>query len=310
MPIHIVYLSHGGRKYYDQTRFSVLTLLHLLLKQRRTDVRIVVYTDDPSTVPTHDLIACIPLTREQLADYRGPFDYVHRIKLMALKHAASHFKTPLLYVDCDTRWFALPDQAFALLHEGGRACMHVEDGHISATYFASYIKPLERFRAHLQSLGVSKVPSNQMMWNTGVIGVPAGAEHFFDKVLAVNDFLFERAKPRNWVETLALSLVAENEFEMFALGAKLHHYWNYSYEAPIYLAEVFADMGSDRSVERQAEYCALHDWSEARLKALQGAPEHMRRRRLNKWRNSIAKRKIDLRLMKARLLRLVASSRP
>ena len=34
-PLHVVYLSHGSRKYHDQTRFSVLTLLHLLLQQQR-----------------------------------------------------------------------------------------------------------------------------------------------------------------------------------------------------------------------------------------------------------------------------------
>ncbi len=37
MPVNVVYLSHGGRKYYDQTRFSVLTLLQLLLQQQRSE---------------------------------------------------------------------------------------------------------------------------------------------------------------------------------------------------------------------------------------------------------------------------------
>ncbi len=33
----ILYLSHGGQKYHDQTRYSVLTLLALLLEQNRND---------------------------------------------------------------------------------------------------------------------------------------------------------------------------------------------------------------------------------------------------------------------------------
>ena len=309
MPIHIIYLSHGGKKYYDQARFSVLTLLHLLLEQRRTDVRIVVYTDDPSTVPAHELVVCMPVTREQLAGYRGPFDYVHRIKLKVLEHAARHFGSALLYVDCDTRWLALPDDVFEQLRQGGRGCMHVEEGRINAKFFPTYAAALERFTPDLRSLGVTKSPSDLMMWNAGAIGVPAGAESFFAKALAVNDFLLPRIKPRNWVEQLALSLVAENEFAMSALGERLHHYWNYSYEAPIYLAQIFTDLGTDRSVEGEAQYCAQYDWCETQLKALQAAPEHKRRRRLNKWRGSIAKRKIDLRVMVSRLLKLGNLSR-
>lgn len=309
MPIHIIYLSHGGKKYYDQARFSVLTLLHLLLRQQRTDVRIVVYTDDPSTVPAHELIVCMPVAREQLADYRGPFDYVHRIKLKVLEHAARHFGTALLYVDCDTRWLSLPDDVFAQLHRGGRACMHIEEGRIGTAFFPTYVSALERFAPELRALGVTQARRDLMMWNAGAIGVPAGSERFFAKALAVNDFLLPRVKPRNWVEQIALSLVAEDEFDMSELGEPLHHYWNYSYEAPIYLAQIFADFGIDRSVESEARYCGQYDWSESRLKALQAAPEHKRRRRLNKWRGSIAKRKIDLRVAMSRLLRFGRPSR-
>lgn len=309
MPVHIVYLSHGGKKYYDQTRFSVLTLLHLLIEQNRTDVRIAVYTDDPSTVPEHEFVTCMPLTRAQLSAYRGPLDYVHRIKLMVLRDAARHFGSALLYVDCDTRWLALPDDIFAQLQQGGRGCMHVQEGRFDANFFSTYMAAIERFAPQLRALGVRNLRSDLMMWNAGAIGAPAGSESFFAKVLEVNDFLLERVKPRNWVEQLAVSLVAESEFEMIALGDRLHHYWNFSCEAPIYLARIFDEMGSGRSVESQAQYCAQLDWSLAELKALQAAPEHKRRRRFNKWRNSIAKRKIDLRVMIARLRKLRSLSR-
>jgi hypothetical protein len=309
MPTHIIYLSHGGKKYYDQARFSVLTLLHLLVKAQRTDVRIVVYTDDPSSVPAHALIDCMPLTKAQLRAYRGPLDYVHRIKLKVLEHAARHFGTALLYVDCDTRWLALPDDILALLQRGEGAVMHIEEGQIGAAFFPHYAAALARYRTQLHALGVAQVPTDLMMWNAGAIGAPAGAESFFAKVVAVNDFLLERVKPRNWAEQLAVSLVAMDAFKLHALGAPLHHYWNYSYEAPLYLAELFAKMGTGLSTEREAEYCAGVAWDEARLKALQAAPEHKRKRRRNKWRGSIAKRKVDLRVLIARLTRFVRRSK-
>lgn len=309
MPVHIVYLSHGGKKFYDQARFSVLTLLHLLIEQNRTDVRIAVFTDDPSTVPEHELVTCMPLTRAQLSAYRGPFDYVHRIKLMVLRDAARHFGTALLYVDCDTRWLALPDDVFAHLQQDGRGCMHVQEGRLNGSFFPTYMAAIERLAPQLRALGVQNLRTDLMMWNAGAIGTPAGSESFFVKALAVNDFLLERVKPRNWVEQLAMSLTAESEFDMIALGDRLHHYWNFSYEAPIYFARIFAEMGSGRSVESQARFCAEHEWSIAELKALQAAPEHKRRRRFNKWRNSVAKQKIALRVMIARLRKLGSLSR-
>ncbi|GLU35355.1 hypothetical protein WKR88_27870 [Trinickia caryophylli] len=302
MPIHVIYSSFGGRKYHDQTRFSVLTLLHLLLEAKRTDIRIVVYTDAPATVPKHDLVISMPFTAQQLAEFRGPLEYVHRVKVAMLQHAAKHFGTALLYIDGDTRWRELPNDVFEQLALGNNIYMHVDEGRLSEQFFPSYFHALENLRAPLQSFGMQFGTPDLTMWNAGVIGVPAGSDAFLARVLAVNDFLFPRLTPRNWVEQLAWALAVAERDDVVALGDKLHHYWNYSYEAPIYLAEIFSGIDENWSVERQAEYCAKYDWSEARLKELVAAPEHKRQRRLKKWRASIQKRKMGLRIRFSQLL--------
>ena len=134
-----------------------------------------------------------------------------------------------------------------------------------------------------------------------VVGASAGMVAFFETALRVNDFLLPRVEARNWTEQLAWSLVACDGRQPLALGDALHHYWNYSYEAPLYLAEVFAGMAPDWDVARQAEFCGEFAWDEARLKTIQADPEHKRQRRRNKLRNSIAKRKVDWRILLARL---------
>lgn len=303
-PLHIVYLSHGSRKYHDQTRFSVLTLLHLLLQQQRQDVRIVVYTDDAAEVPAHPLIRAIVLQRHELAAFRGPFDYVHRIKLNVLRRASQELDGALLYVDCDTRWLHLPDALFARLRgEGGSApvcCMHVPEGAFSEQFFADYYRFVQHKQPQLQALGIADT-SRLLMWNAGAIGLPAGSTAFFDDVIRTSDYLFTRVVPRNWVEQFALSLVACSRYEMVALDAALHHYWNYSYEAPLYLAAFFDAQPAGQPVEALAAACASHDWREDELKRLQAAPEHKRQRRRNKLRNSLQKRRIDLKIAIARL---------
>lgn len=303
-PLHIVYLSHGGRKYHDQTRFSVLTLLHLLLQQQRQDVRIVVYTDDASQVPAHPLVQAIVLQRSELAAFRGPFDYVHRIKLSVLRRASRELDGALLYVDCDTRWLHLPDALFARLRgEAGGApvcCMHVAEGAFSEQFFPDYYHFVQHKQPQLQALGIADT-SRLLMWNAGAIGLPAGSTTFFDDAIRVSDYLFTRVMPRNWVEQFALSLVACSRYEMVALDDALHHYWNYSYEAPLYLASFFDAQPASQTVPALAAACATHDWREDELKRLQAAPEHKRQRRRNKLRNSLQKRRIDFKIAIARL---------
>lgn len=294
MALHIVYLSHGGKKYHDQTRFSILTLLHLLISQGRDDIRVAVYTDDPDSVPQHDLVKIFPLTAQQLRSYRGQFDYVHRIKLMVMQCACADLGTALMYVDCDTRWLSIPDQVFQALEQDGNCCMHVKEGVLGPAFFPEYRAAVSKHEACLRAFGLVDGLVLEM-WNSGVIGTPAGADAFYASALAINDYLLPRMRPRNWTEQLALSLAACSRYRMLELGDALHHYWNYSYEAPIYLQEVFSSMDSAWSVERQARYCAELEWDEARLRAIQAAPEHKQRRRRSKWRASIAKRKIDLR---------------
>ncbi|OWY38579.1 hypothetical protein CEK28_10765 [Xenophilus sp. AP218F] len=300
MAFHIVYLSHGGKKYHDQTRFSVLTLLHHLRAADRDDIRVAVYTDDPSAAPVDPLVRIIPLTAAELRAYRGRFDYVHRIKLMVMRRACDELDSAMMYVDCDTRWLRVPDEAFDALLSGGSCCMHVREGELGPGFFPEYQVAATRYREPLARMGAT-VAKELAMWNSGVIGTPAGAQAFYDASLAINDFLLPRMQPRNWTEQFALSLAACSRYRMLALGDALHHYWNYSYEAPLYLNEVFAGMAADWSVARQAEYCANFAWSESRLRELQAAPEHKRQRRRNKWRASINKRKIDLRVWLARL---------
>ncbi len=294
---YIVYLSHGSQKFYDQTLFSVMTLLHLLIQAKREDIRIVVYTDRVDKAPQHPLVQAIEIDRETLKSYRGRFDYVHRIKHCVLLRASQELPGPILYVDCDTRWLSLPDEALDVLRKDkGSAhphcCMHEIDGAFSETHFPDYHRYITQCGDELRGQGIEHL-DRVINWNAGAIGLPEGQTAFFEDALRLSDFLFTRVKPRNWVEQLAWSMVGCDRYQMFALGECLHHYWGYSYEAPIYLRRFFESLPPGLSVAQLAEACGTHNWSREALIEIQRQPKHVWIRRWLKFKNSLKKRKLE-----------------
>jgi len=313
----ILYLSHGGQKYHDQTRYSVLTLLALLLAQNRNDVRIVVYTDRPDQLPAHDLVQAVWVSPADFATWRGPLDYVHRIKLGILQRALGELGAPLIYVDSDTRWLQIPDAAFAALSgdsapgtagippalvegRGGRDArgpspcyLYRIEGAISPNFFPQYFHLLRKNRHRLTAWRLSHDPP-WTMWNSGTVGIPSRSAGFIDDVLRVNDELLPHVGFRNCVEQLALSLVAASRFEVRPFDAYLEHWWSYGSELPVYLRRFFDPLPPGLPVTDQAARAAQFRIIEAELRAIQRRPANRVVRWCAKVRNSFYKRKIDL----------------
>jgi hypothetical protein len=299
----ILYLSHGGQKYHDQTCYSVLTLLALLIEQNRNDVRIAVYTDRPDTLPAHDLVRTARVSPGDFAAWRGPLDYVHRIKLGTLRRALGDLGAPLIYVDSDTRWLKVPDAPFAALNGDvmpGTAGVSLPcylykiEGAISASFFPQYFHLLRKSRHRLAAWRLPHDPP-WTMWNSGTVGIPDRSTGFIDDVLRVNDELLPHVSFRNCVEQLALSLVAASRYEVRPFDAYLEHWWPYSSELPDYLRCFFDLLPRGLPVAEQAARAARFSIIESDLRAIQRRPANRFARWQGKVRNSFYKRRIDLR---------------
>lgn len=306
MSKNIVYLVHGGKKFYDQARLSILTLLDQLFKQAREDYRVVVYCDKPHLLPQHEFVGSVPITPEQIQRWRGPLDFVHRVKLEVFRDAVSRFSDPFIFVDCDTRWLRLPGAEFDALSaplEAGRKpvfYMHMNDGEISATFYPHYFRHLNRHAAvQLAPWAVKTGP--WQMWNSGVIGIaPQVAGRFFDDALAMADLLFLDLRPRIFSEQCALALLAATRFDVRPFDHCLHHYWDYTFEAPEYLDTVFAGLDPASSIQEQADYCGRYRWDETQLRAIRARRDTRFRRWVAKVKNSLYKRRIDLKVLKVK----------
>lgn len=310
MQHNIVYLSHGSTKFHDQTRFSVLTLLDLLLKQNRNDIRILVFTDALKETPAHDLIHSSEIAPKDIALFRGPLDYVHRIRLEVLRRLEATMGAPFIYVDCDTRWIKIPDEQLNLLADGGQPLqsnrpaffMHKNEGAISDSFFPEYVRLLHQKKSGLIDRGLQSTPPFTM-WNAGTLGVPSKAVGFFDEVLAITDDLLPYVKCRNFLDQLMLSLVATTRFDVQPFDDCLAHYWGYSHELPVLLRQFFSSLPSDLPVEKLATLCGLFYIDEPKMQQMHRAPQN----RFNRWRtkmvNSFHKRKLDLKAWQLRMQR-------
>jgi len=320
----VLYLSHGGPKYHDQTCYSVLTLLALLIQHNRNDFRIAVYTDQPGRLPAHDLVRAIPVNRREFAALRGPLDYVHRIKLGILQRALDELGSPLIYVDSDTRWREIPDVPFAALDfpghrasqphlspssqeagaferaggtpavPGNPPCyLYKIEGTISPAFFPQYHHLLLRKRRQLAAWQLPLDPP-WTMWNSGTVGIPRQSAGFIDDVLRVNDELLPHVGYRNCIEQLALSLVAASRFDVRPFDACLEHWWPYGCELPVLLRRFFDPLPSGLPVPEQAARAAQFRIIEDDLRTIQRRPANRFTRWVAKVRNSFYKRKIDL----------------
>lgn len=294
----VLYLVHGDQGFHHQALYSAATLLHLLLQGGHADIGIHVYTDRPELWPAHPLIETHRLDATEMNRWRGPLDYVHRIKLECLRRAEIELGLPMVYVDCDTRWLSVPLEAFEALHAttatGRRPLyMHTFEEVVSERSAPAYYGLLAGNARQLAAWDIRQQPP-WVVWNAGTIGVPLGADGLFTDVLAVNDGLLPKASVRRTIEQLALSLVVAERFELRPFDAWLKHWWSYGYELPFVLRGFFARLPSELDATVFAAACHAYVPSDAELLAVRQTPEYRRDMVREKRRKSIYKRKIAL----------------
>jgi len=314
MPVrgHILYVMHGSQKYVDQLWFSCLTLLDLLRRSEREDLGIVIYTDQPERCPVHPRVRTVCFGAADLARWRGPLDFVHRVKIEVLRRALEEVGAPLIYVDLDTRWLALPDAALtdlARVHapEQGRSSlyMHVLEGALSSKVHPRYFAAMQSKPAVQRILadwGIATTPP-WPMWNAGGIGLRAGMGGFLDDTLTLCDELLLWLRPYAYVEQLSFSLLANLRYEVKTFEDCVHHYWGVSAEFAPVARKLLSELDAVESLEERAKMCAAYRWDEQALRASQRAPQQLWATRLAKMRASLRKRQLDLKALWLRSLR-------
>lgn len=287
-PRHIVYMAFGDDKYLKQTNYSLLTLLHFLDGDDRSDnIKVLLYTDSPARFPVHPRIELRKLDKEEIRSMKGKYNYVHRVKLAVLDEVVRRVDGPVIYVDCDTKWIRSPEDAFARLEAGSSMCfMHVYESDLSSDCFSSYLDALVRHPEICNAFGIAPP---WRIWNAGVVGIPAGHVNFFSETIDLTDQLFGTVENGNWIEQLAVSVMASRDFRIEPFAPYLQHFW----QDTCILEPVVesALQGCCGDIVQDARHCAEYPFEEV-LKKKRNSLEGHFRKRLLKLKRSLAKRQI------------------
>ncbi len=286
----IIYLAHGDDKYLKQAVYSLLTLLNFLDADSnglKIDIGVIVYTDSPAHFPSHPCLAIRKLDSQDIRRLKGGYGYVHRIKLAILDEVINSDGGPVIFVDCDTKWIKSPAAAFDALESGSSIFfMHEFENELSPKFFPSYLEALVQ-RPELCSNFHIAPPWK--VWNSGVIGIPAGHANFFTDALNFTDQLVGTVRHDNWIEQLAVSVMASRNFRIEPFSEYLLHFWKDSCILEPVVEKALSGCCGD--VACDARLCSEYPFETA-LAQKRNSLDGQLRKRLAKLKRSVAKRRI------------------
>jgi len=274
---YLLYQAYGSPDILNEALFSILSYL-----RRPAGATVLVYTDNAAhfrvVLGETAGVAYVPIEPAQWRAWRGDIDFVHRVKIKVLQHAAAHYAGNLLYVDTDTVFTQPLTEIFTALGRGERF-MHVAEGRLSDG------NPLNRKinRALQQAGGTALVggpigPATQM-YNAGVLGLRSSDAPLLTQVLALTEQLY-RLYPKHVMEQLAFSTIWARSGPVREAAPWVYHYWNLKEIRPV-LARLLAPRPGATQANWQARAASLDvpalAEAKARFRALPGWQRAVRR---------------------------------
>ncbi len=225
----VVYQAYGREDILQQNLFSIISLFkkHDGLQGIH---KILIYTDKPEFfqkfLGEQPLIQYEHMDSERLQLWRGAIQFVHRVKIEMLRHAAQLFPNQnLFYMDGDTYFTQDPAHLFArigyehsYMHEAENV---IEKGRDPLSKkIAKFLKKAD-FTIKNR---VIKIPVSTTMWNAGVLGFSPAFFKDLDSVLAFTDQSYSKYQ-KHVMEQLAFSFFLAQKTDISNAQKEIHHYW-------------------------------------------------------------------------------------
>jgi hypothetical protein len=275
---YLIYQAYGSPDILNEALLSILSYL-----RQPAAATVLVYTDNPAhfqaVLEDATEVTYVFIEPAQWRAWRGEIDFVHRVKIKVLQHAAAHYAGQLLYVDTDTIFTQSPALIFTALGRGERF-MHVGEGRLGDG------NPLNRKinRALQQASGGPALVGGAIgpathMYNAGVLGLRSLDAPLLAEVLALTEQLY-RLYPKHVMEQLAFSVVWARSGPVREAAPWVYHYWNLKEIRPV-LAQLFGSQPGATLAEWQTRATSLDvpalAEAKARFRALPGWQRAVRR---------------------------------
>ncbi len=270
MANYLIYQAYGNPDILNEALFSILSYL-----RQPAGATVLVYTDNPAhfraVLGEAASIAYVPIEPAQWRAWRGDIDFVHRVKIMVLQHAAAHYAGNLLYADTDTVFTQSPAEIFDLISQG-QHFMHLSEGRLNdGNSLNRKINRVLQAGATPALVGGPISPAT-CMYNAGVLGLRSTDAPLLVQVLALTEQL-HRLYPKHVMEQLAFSVVWARQGPVREAAPWVYHYWDLKEIRPA-LAELLAPRPGQSLAAWQARAATLNlpplAEAKARFRALPG----------------------------------------
>jgi hypothetical protein len=188
-----------------------------------------VYTDAPGLfAPLGERVKARVLSPEEIRAWRGPHDFVHRLKAAMIRDSVRRDSDgKLLYVDADVAFRTSPLEVFERIGPG-RAVLHVREYDV----LTHPTKQLRRFRRRMRKVTFRGRPVELAhgMWNAGAVGLDATHYPLVDEWLSLVDEVYPQWP--YWIhEQWAISQLLERAGTVSPADDVVFHYWAQKDEA-------------------------------------------------------------------------------
>ncbi len=194
-------MAHGASHYRQEAIYSLLSWLRVrrAAGENAAACDALVVTDAPqdfiAVLGDAPEVRYLEVTQQQLLSWRGGAEgYVHRIKPMAMLHAAremgAHRSDVFMFIDSDTSFLANPAPLLALV-AGGTVVLHEREGTIvgNRSHTKSQRRLYQAARKGLIPEGAlgARIDVTMPLWNSGVIGLRGDQLDVLDETVDLID---------------------------------------------------------------------------------------------------------------------------
>jgi hypothetical protein len=218
--VHLVTQAYGK----EEIRTEALYALWSALAWRgELPLDVHVYTDEAAPFAALQGRADVRvLSPEEIRDWRGPHDFVHRVKATMIRDMVRRFpREKLAYVDADVLFTAPLDALFARIGPG-RSVLHLREYSV-ATHDSAQMR---KFRAHMGALSFRGRPLDlsRDMWNAGVVGMDPSIFAIVNEWMDWIDAIYPHYK-RGLVEQYGICRLLQREGAVGPTDDLVFHYW-------------------------------------------------------------------------------------
>jgi hypothetical protein len=218
--VHLVTQAYGKEEILTEALYAAWSALAW---RGDLPLDVHVYTDDAAAfAPLGREVDVRVLSPAEIAAWRGPHDFIHRLKAEMIRDVVRRFPgEKLVYVDADV-FFTGPLAPLVERIAPGRAVMHLREYPV-ATHRSSQMK---KFRAHMSPLRFRGKPIDltRDMWNAGVVGMDPAQFGIVDEWIEFIDAIYPHYK-RGLVEQYGIGHLLQREAEVRPTDDVVFHYW-------------------------------------------------------------------------------------